>query len=383
PMYYNGLYHLFYQYNPEGAVWGHIVWAHSVSTDLVNWVALEPALQPSKPFDVGGCWSGSATILPNNMPVILYTGLDKDKRQLQSFIVPKNLSDPFLREWAKPDHGNPLINPDSVVNASTFRDPTTAWFAKGKWNILAGSRYYDLGIAFLYQSVDFKSWVKADHLFHAVWGTGMWECPDFFPVSVRGESGLDTSTVGEGVKHVLKVSLDPTRFDYYTVGRYDVKNDKYVPDEGPVDSWAGLRYDYGNLYASKSFFDPKKNRRILWGWANESDGRNQDKAKGWVGIQAIPRKKGQFLPVEHVTAAQVDVEVTFTFKSLDRAEQFDPKWADLPAQDVCNVRGSTVQGGVGLFGILTLASENLEEYTPVQFRVLKRGHKHVVLMLKS
>ncbi|CAN1813633.1 Beta-fructofuranosidase, insoluble isoenzyme 1 [Linum perenne] len=118
----------------------------------------------------------------------------------------------------------------------------------------------------------------------------MWECPGFFLVAVGGESGLDASAAGDGVKHVFKVSLDPTRFDYYTVGRYDVKNDKYVPDEGSVDSWSGLRYDYGNLYASKSFFDPKKNRRILWGWANESDGRNQDKAKGWAGIQAIPRK---------------------------------------------------------------------------------------------
>nr|CAD1824724.1 unnamed protein product [Ananas comosus var. bracteatus] len=72
-MYYNGVYHLFYQYNPKGAVWGNIVWAHSVSTDLINWLALEPAIHPTEPFDINGCWSGSATILPGNRPVILYT----------------------------------------------------------------------------------------------------------------------------------------------------------------------------------------------------------------------------------------------------------------------------------------------------------------------
>ncbi|EMS54282.1 Beta-fructofuranosidase, insoluble isoenzyme 3 [Triticum urartu] len=51
PMYYKGLYHLFYQYNPKGAVWGNIIWAHSVSTDLIHWVALEPAIYPTMPFD--------------------------------------------------------------------------------------------------------------------------------------------------------------------------------------------------------------------------------------------------------------------------------------------------------------------------------------------
>ncbi|CAN1277417.1 Beta-fructofuranosidase, insoluble isoenzyme 1 [Linum perenne] len=414
PMYFNGFYHLFYQYNPKGAVWGNIVWAHSISRDLINWASLEPAIKSTKPFDIGGCWSGSVTILPNNKPVIMYTGLDKHERQLQNFAVPKNISDPFLREWAKPDFGNPFINPDPLVNASAFRDPTTAWFANGKWNTVVGGKYDMLGVAFLYQSRDFKKWVKADHPLHAVWGTGMWECPDFFPVSVRGEKGLDTSAVGKGVKHVFKVSLDLTRFEYYTIGVYDRMNNKYVPDKGSVDSWAGLRYDYGNFYASKSFFDHRKNRRVLWGWANESDDPNRDQAKGWAGIQLIPRKvwldpngkqllqwpieelerlrtthpirlnlkslkKGQLIRLDRINAAQVDVEVTFSFKSLDKAEQFDPKWANLPAQDVCNVRGSTIHGGLGPFGLLTLASKKLEEYTPVMFRVFKRGHKHVVL----
>ncbi|KAF6145514.1 hypothetical protein GIB67_004509, partial [Kingdonia uniflora] len=81
PMYYNGVYHLFYQYNPYGAIWGNIVWAHSISTDLVNWVHLDHTVSPSEPFDINGCWSGSATILPGNKPVILYTGEDANKRQ--------------------------------------------------------------------------------------------------------------------------------------------------------------------------------------------------------------------------------------------------------------------------------------------------------------
>ena len=80
---------------------------------------------------------------------------------------------------------------------------------------------------------------------------------------------------------------------------------------------------------------------------------------------------------------QADVEVVFTLPdSLETAEQFDPTWVN--AQDLCAQKGSTVEGGVGPFGLLTLASAGLEEYTPVFFRVFKAMNdnttKHVVLM---
>lgn len=79
-------------------------------------------------------------------------------------------------------------------------------------------------------------------------------------------------------------------------------------------------------------------------------------------------------------SVQADVDATFSFESLDKAESFDPKWMNLDAQDVCNLMGSTVIGGLGPFGLLTLASEKLEEYTPVFFRIFKTQEKHKVLM---
>nr|CAD1824728.1 unnamed protein product [Ananas comosus var. bracteatus] len=83
PMYYKGIYHLFYQYNPNGSLWGNIIWAHSVSTDLINWIQLEPALERTNPSDNNGCWSGSTTILACDRPVILYTGIDSNNRQVK------------------------------------------------------------------------------------------------------------------------------------------------------------------------------------------------------------------------------------------------------------------------------------------------------------
>nr|CCV19962.1 beta-fructofuranosidase, insoluble isoenzyme IVR1.2_1A [Triticum aestivum] len=412
PMYYKGLYHLFYQYNPKGAVWGNIIWAHSVSTDLVDWVALEPGIYPSKPFDINGCWSGSATILPNGVPVIMYTGIDPKERQVQNVAYPANLSDPFLRKWVKPDY-NPIINPDHGINASAFRDPTTAWYGPdGHWRLVVGSKENMRGIAVLYRSRDFRRWIKAHHSLHAGL-TGMWECPDFYPVAVPGgrrhhQNGVDTaelhdSTVAAEVKYVLKVSLDVTRYEYYTIGWYDHAKDRYTPDLDFPDNDYGLRYDYGDFYASKSFYDPVKKRRVLWGWANESDTVPDDRNKGWAGIQAIPRKiflsrsgrqliqwpveeikslrakhvnvsnkavkGGEYFKIDGFKSVQSDVEAAFVIKNLEKAEKFDTAW-QTDAQGLCKKLNSHVKGGVGPFGLWLLASDDLKERTAVFFRSL-------------
>ena len=289
PMVYRGIYHLMYQYNPKGAVSANIVWAHSTSTDLVNWTPHNPAIYPSQPFDINGCLSGSTTIMPRGTPVILYTGINPQSQQVQNLATPKNLSDPYLIEWVKIKN-NPLMAPSSLnqINASSFRDPTTAWLGPdGIWRVLIGSKTDRRGLAILYTSKDFVTWIKSQHPLHSAKDTGMWECPDFFPVMINSKLGVDTSTLGPDVKHVLKVSLDDTKHEYYTIGTYTPDKDIYVPDHGSVESDLGLRYDYGKFYASKTFFDSIKNRRILWGWLNESSISIDDIKKGWAGVLVI------------------------------------------------------------------------------------------------
>ncbi|KAK9723505.1 hypothetical protein RND81_05G002600 [Saponaria officinalis] len=365
------------------------------------------------PFDINGVWSGSATLLPDYGPVLLYTGVNSRQDQVQNLAYPEDPSDPLLRKWVKADY-NPVISPSSDMNATFFRDPTTAWRTGGHWKIVVGGKRKHRGIVHLYRSKDFNKWTKSRHPLHSAPNTGMWECPDFYPVPIDGKHGLDTSSVlTTDVKHVLKVSLDLTRYDYYTIGHYDPIQDKYIPNNGSVDGWDGLRYDYGNFYASKSFYDPKKRRRILWGWANESRSAQESVLKGWAGIQAIPRtvwmepngkqlvqwpveevnslrgnkveltkirlETGKHVEIKGITAAQADVEVMFHIPSLEKAQEFDPRWRN--AQDLCAKMGSTVNGGVGPFGLLTLASHNLEEYTPVFFRIFKHHtNNHVVLL---
>jgi beta-fructofuranosidase len=104
---------------------------------------------------------------------------------------------------------------------------------------------------------------------------------DFYPVGPLGEPALDISVSGPGIKHVMKVSLDDERHDWYALGHYDTDRDIFTPDNPILDVGIGLRYNYGKFYASKSFIDPVKQRRIIWGFVNESDPEVYDVEKGW------------------------------------------------------------------------------------------------------
>lgn len=224
-------------------------------------------------------------MLPDGRIVMLYTGDTDNYVQVQNLAYPANLSDPLLLDWVKyPD--NPVLVPPTGIAPEDFRDPTTAWLgADRKWRITMGSKVNKTGIALVYTTTNFTTYELLDNLLHAVPGTGMWECVDFYPVSMNGSSGLDTSANGAGIKHVLKASLDDTKLDHYALGTYYSENDTWVPDNPDEDVGIGLRYDYGWYYASKTFYDQETERRILFGWINETDTEHDDLEKGWASLQ--------------------------------------------------------------------------------------------------
>nr|AWT08286.1 putative cell wall invertase d [Secale cereale] len=412
PMYFNGIYHEFYQYNLNGPIFGDIVWGHSVSTDLVNWIGLEPALVRDTPSDIDGCWTGSVTILPGGKPVIIYTGGDKDQHQAQNIAFPKNRSDPYLREWVKAAN-NPVLRPDEPgMNSIEFRDPTTGWIGPdGLWRMAVGGELNGYSAALLYKSEDFLNWTRVDHPLYSSNASIMLECLDFFAVLPGSNNGLDmSSAIPNGAKHVLKMGLNFGE-DVYVIGVYDLKRDVFVPDTDDSRLWP--RIDYGNFYASKTFFDSKHGRRIIWAWTTETDSSSDDVAKGWAGIHSFPRtirldsdgkrllqwpveeieslrgneinhqglelKRGDLFEIEGVDTLQADVEIDFELTSVDDAEPFDPSWL-LNAQKQCREADASVHGGIGPFGLVILASDNMEEQTVVHFRVYKSQKNYMILM---
>ncbi|CAJ2664092.1 unnamed protein product [Trifolium pratense] len=402
PMYYKGWYHFFYQYNPNGAVWGDIVWGHAVSRDMIHWLHLPLAMVADQWYDSNGVWTGSATLLPDGQVIMLYTGSTNESVQVQNLAYPADLNDPLLVDWIKYP-SNPVLVPPPGILPKDFRDPTTAWLtSEGKWRITIGSKLNKTGIALVYDTVDFKTYERKENLLNAVPGTGMWECVDFFPVSKKSENGLDTSFKGDDVKHVMKVSLDDDRHDYYALGTYDEKKVQFIADDLKNDVGIGLRYDYGIFYASKTFYDQKKDRRVLWGWIGESDSEYADVAKGWASVQSIPRivkldkktgsnllqwpvaeveslrlKSDEFKNLKVKPGAVVSLDIE-TATQLDIIAEFEidkealEKTAESNVEYECSTSGgASKRGALGPFGLYVLADGDLSEYTPVYFYVVK------------
>ncbi|XP_062098392.1 beta-fructofuranosidase, insoluble isoenzyme CWINV3-like isoform X2 [Humulus lupulus] len=418
PMYHNGVYHLFYQHNPYGPLWGNIAWGHSISPNLIDWIHLDLALTPTDPnSDINGCWSGSTTVLPGNKPAILYTGIDSQNRQVQNLATPKNLSDPFLREWTKSPL-NPLMTPINGLNPDRFRDPSTAWRGPDNmWRVVVGAGIDGHALAVMYKSSDFVNWTRSVAPLHSSQKTAMWECPDFFPVGINGSDGDNSYLNGDQYekKHALKVSFDSR--DYYVLGQYSPETEEFKVETDFMDEGSDLRLDYGKFYASKSFYDSEKKRRVVWGWVNESESDADATKKGWSGLQSIPRsvvlsKSGSQLvewPVEEIeklrgykvslqnielqgdlvieisgiTASQADVEVSFEVTELEEAESMNSSRVD--PQMLCGETNANVRGKVGAFGLKVLASDDLTEQTSIFFRIFKTNNseekkKYVVLM---
>ena len=62
-IYIDGIWHLYYQHNPNDVVWGPMHWGHAVSKDLIHWEHLPVALYPD---EIGTMYSGSMAYDENN-----------------------------------------------------------------------------------------------------------------------------------------------------------------------------------------------------------------------------------------------------------------------------------------------------------------------------
>ncbi len=265
PICFNGVYHMFYQHNPNGAYWGDMHWGHAISHDLLHWQHLPMALAPSPGGpDKDGVFTGSA-IIDKDTPTIMYTGVNPEVQMIATSSGP-------MTRWTK-FAGNPVISgPPAGMKVKGFRDPTV-WKEQDWWYAAIGSGFEGMGgAALLYRSRDLRAWEymhplcvgkmrKDDGVPGTVKSVDMWECPDFFSL---------------GNKHVLIVST-ADRSPYF-IG-------DYVEYEFRPQT-AGYT-DFGWGYAAKTMLDAR-GRRIYWAWIRERRNKEACIAAGWAGVMSLP-----------------------------------------------------------------------------------------------
>ncbi|WP_314410490.1 glycoside hydrolase family 32 protein [Streptomyces kroppenstedtii] len=279
----NGVYHLFYQYNPLSAAHHRIHWGHATSTDLVHWTDEPVALVPGTDGpDRDGCWSG-VLVDDGGVPTLVYSGRHGEQ---ELPCVARGSAD--LRYWTK-DPANPVITaPPEGIDITAFRDHCVWREGSGEnqvWRQLVGSGIRGAGgTAFLYESDDLRSWRYVGPLLtgdasqnrgELDWTGTMWECVDLFRLGEGDEAGSTDALVfsawDEGTTH----------HPLYWTGRY----------QGDTFTTTALhRLDYGEryFYAPQSTRD-EHGRRIMFGWLQEGRTDEANARAGWCGVMSLPR----------------------------------------------------------------------------------------------
>lgn len=285
-VYFNGEFHLFYQHNPEGSVWGPMHWGHAISKDLVHWKHLPIALYPDS---LGTIFSGSAVADIFNtsgfghdgkIPLVaIYTNHSHKKEShgdidFQTQSIAYSLDNG--RSWTK-YKGNPVIKNPGIKD---FRDPKVIWYeAEEKWIMALAVKDR---VSF-YSSPDLKHWTFESDFGGGIDHGGVVECPDLFPL--KTEDGEE--------KWILLVSLNPgapnggSGTKYY-VGDFDGK--EFVSDN-PVEKELWLDYGKDN-YAGVTWSNVPGNgtSRLFIGWMSNWEYATLVPTEKWRGANTLPRQ---------------------------------------------------------------------------------------------
>ena len=297
-VYSNGVYHLFYQHNPFGDVWGNMSWGHATSADLLSWDE-QPVAIPCDEQEA--IFSGSAVVDTLNTSgfgvggvpplVAVYTSAYSPAsplagRQAQSLAY----STDDGATWTK-YAGNPVLDRASA----DFRDPKVFWYDgdAGSYWVMAAVEAVRHEVV-LYKSDDLKSWEHLSTFGPANATGGVWECPDLFELPVDGDPG--------NTRWVLVVNLNPGGIAGGSAGQYFLgtfdgvtfrsettvtegtqTDDSRMPDYG----WLDWGRDY---YAAVSFSNAPDGRRLMIGWMNNWQYAASTPSQGWRSAMSLVRE---------------------------------------------------------------------------------------------
>lgn len=283
--YYNGEYHLFYQYHPYDCYWGPMHWGHAVSRDLLHWRHLPAALAPDTEYDCSGCFSGSAAVLEDGRHLLMYTGVSKETMSDGTVHEVQKQCIAFGdgKEYVKYE-GNPVLDASDLPEGSRrfdFRDPKIWRGSDGMFRCVAGNCTEEKdGRILLFKSHDGVKWKFEKILISNSGRFGrMWECPDFFPLD------------GKQVLLISPQDMLPMGLEYHNgngtvclIGEYDEATDTFREEYDQA-------IDYGIDFYAPQTVEAPDGRRIMIGWMQNWDTcKSRSVAHSWFGQMSIPRE---------------------------------------------------------------------------------------------
>jgi beta-fructofuranosidase len=263
PLWYEGYYHMFYQYNPTEDNWGNIHWGHARSRDLCRWEYLPIALCPSPEFRECHCFSGCA-VMDGEVPVIVYTSVGEGDRNPRTGAEQRMArSVDHMQSWQKlaPAMLTNDIHPEAILE---WRDPFI-WKENGTWNLVLGGSLDGYGCVTLYRSSNLRDW-KFINIFYSSRDYSYLECPNL--LRFGNKSVLFYSPGSDVIYHIGTIDRD---------GRFVAGHTGILDHSGTI-----------GFYAPNTYLNDPKGRYVTFGWITENARKNYV-IEGYQGALSLPR----------------------------------------------------------------------------------------------
>ncbi|WP_394897830.1 sucrose-6-phosphate hydrolase [Clostridium butyricum] len=275
--YFNGKYHIFYQWNPFGCEHKTKHWALVKTTDFVNFTKPEIILKPEDWFDKNGCYSGGAYV-KDDILKLFYTGNvknEKDERESYQCIVDYNKDGSFEKR-------GPIIPKQPDGYTAHFRDPMI-FVNEGIYYMVLGVQRENLtGAALIYKSDDIEKWELVGELETNMKDFGyMWECPNIIKVNDDKYAFL-FSPQGLEAEEFKNQNIYQSG---YVIGNLDFK----VPQLKNHSEFKEIDMGF-DFYAPQVFTHNDKN--IMIGWVGMPDKDSEypsGENGGWMFPLTLPR----------------------------------------------------------------------------------------------
>ena len=279
-IYHKGIWHLYYQWCPWGAVHGLKYWYHTTSKDLLHWQNEGVGIHPDTIYDNKGVHSGSGFSTDEEL-YLFYTGNHRDENWVRT---PYTCLAQLTEDGQLIKQPEPLFGPHPNYTEHQ-RDPKVVYHeANQTYYILLGAQSKDLkGKVLIYTSKELlQGWTFAGELKVPDYDDlgGMWECPSIARI---GDKDI---LVFSPQYTKLPRRGNSTNHNIYLIGKMDYENLTFHAD----GEYRHLDYGF-DFYAAQFAANVKEeDKAILTAWMGLPDNHYPTEEEDWEGSLVLPRE---------------------------------------------------------------------------------------------